>query len=123
MPANNYVLERPNDQEKLQQKRMNFRRKNGKSLPINYVQSESEKKEKNGVTIISMGSGYVGMADVNNMGISEGRPFMGRTQGRRKVGPRGKPSVVSDRAIDVMAEDNESRTRAVIQIIGRSRGF
>lgn len=47
----------------------------------------------------------------------------GQARKRKRVGPRGRPAIVSDDAIESIVAEIEKQTRKAINIIGRSTGF
>lgn len=51
------------------------------------------------------------------------KPVRVKSHERRRTGPRGNLAIVSDGAVEDIAEDMEKRTSRAIRVIGRSRGF
>lgn len=57
------------------------------------------------------------------VGTVSKKPVRVKPHKRRRTGPRGNLAIVSDGAVEDIAEDMEKRTSRAIRVIGRSRGF
>lgn len=85
------------------------------------VQSNSTEKHldvKNSQGLAVQEAGEVARARTNSTG-----KVLGARVPNKRTGPKGKKAMISDGAVDSIAENMEKRTRSAIAKIGRSIGF